>query len=71
MVSPLVVTESLWGVTLSVLLFKRSELVGVRLVSAAILVLAGGTLISVLRYASRLPQTYPQARRAAVENVEK
>jgi drug/metabolite transporter (DMT)-like permease len=48
-VSPLVATESLWGVTLSVLLFKRTELVGARLLGAAILVVAGGTLISVFR----------------------
>ena len=48
-VSPLVATESLWGVTLSVLLFKRTELVGARLAGAAILVVAGGTLISVFR----------------------
>jgi hypothetical protein len=34
---------------LSVLLFKRTELVGVRLVSAAILVVAGGALIAVFR----------------------
>ena len=48
-VSPLVATESLWGVTLSVLLFKRTELVGARLAAAAILVVAGGALISVFR----------------------
>lgn len=48
-VSPLVATESLWGVTLSVLLFKRTELVGARLAGAAVLVVAGGTLISVFR----------------------
>jgi drug/metabolite transporter, DME family len=48
-VSPLVATESLWGVTLSVLLFKRAEVVGARLAGAAVLVVAGGTLISVFR----------------------
>jgi drug/metabolite transporter, DME family len=48
-VSPLVATESLWGVTLSVLLFKRAEVVGARLAGAAILVVAGGALISVFR----------------------
>jgi DME family drug/metabolite transporter len=48
-VSPLVATESLWGVTLSALLFKRTELVGARLAGAAILVVAGGTLISIFR----------------------
>ena len=48
-VSPLVATESLWGVTLSVLLFKRTEVVGARLAGAAILIVAGGALISVFR----------------------
>jgi drug/metabolite transporter (DMT)-like permease len=48
-VSPLVATESLWGVFLSALLFKRTEVVGVRLVAAAVLVVAGGTLITVFR----------------------
>ena len=48
-VSPLVATESLWGVTLSALLFKRTEVVGARLAAAAVLVVAGGTLISVFR----------------------
>jgi drug/metabolite transporter (DMT)-like permease len=48
-VSPLVATESLWGVTLSALLFKRTEVVGARLAGAAVLVVAGGTLISVFR----------------------
>jgi drug/metabolite transporter (DMT)-like permease len=48
-VSPLVATESLWGVSLSVLLFRRTELVGPRLFLAAVLVVAGGTLISLFR----------------------
>jgi drug/metabolite transporter (DMT)-like permease len=48
-VSPLVATESLWGVTLSVLLLRRSEVIGSRLIAAAILVVAGGTLISIFR----------------------
>jgi drug/metabolite transporter (DMT)-like permease len=48
-VSPLVATESLWGVALSALLLKRTELVGARLAAAALLVVAGGTLISVFR----------------------
>jgi drug/metabolite transporter (DMT)-like permease len=48
-VSPLVATESLWGVTLSALLLRRTEVVGARLVAAAVLVVAGGTLISVFR----------------------
>jgi hypothetical protein len=46
-VSPLVATESLWGVTFAVLLFKRTEVVGARLAGAVILVVAGGTMISV------------------------
>jgi drug/metabolite transporter (DMT)-like permease len=44
-VSPLVATESLWGVALSALLIGRSELVGRRLVLAASLIVAGGVLI--------------------------
>jgi drug/metabolite transporter, DME family len=48
-VSPLVATESLWGVTLSALLFRRADVVGYRLLGAAVLVVAGGTLISVFR----------------------
>jgi uncharacterized membrane protein len=48
-VSPLVATESLWGVTLSALLFRRAEVVGARLLTAAVIVVAGGTLISVFR----------------------
>jgi len=43
-VSPLVATESLWGVGLSALLF-RSERVGPRLLLGAALVVAGGALI--------------------------
>jgi drug/metabolite transporter (DMT)-like permease len=46
-VSPLVATESLWGVLISVLLLRRSELVGPRLVVGAVLVVAGGALIGV------------------------
>jgi drug/metabolite transporter (DMT)-like permease len=46
-VSPLVATESLWGVALSALLIGRSELVGRRLVIAATLIVAGGVLIGV------------------------
>src|SRR5213076_216023 len=41
-VSPLVATESLWGVALSVLLLRRSELVGRRLALGALLVVAAG-----------------------------
>jgi drug/metabolite transporter (DMT)-like permease len=44
-VSPLVATESLWGVGLSALLIGRSELVGRRLVLGALLIVAGGALI--------------------------
>jgi drug/metabolite transporter (DMT)-like permease len=48
-VSPLVATESLWGVALSALLIGRSELVGRRLVVGAALIVAGGVLIGVSR----------------------
>jgi drug/metabolite transporter (DMT)-like permease len=48
-VSPLVATESLWGVALSALLLRRHELVGPRLVAGAALVVAGGALIGGFR----------------------
>lgn len=48
-VSPLVATESLWGVALSVLLLRRAELVGPRLAAGAALVVAGGALIGLTR----------------------
>jgi drug/metabolite transporter (DMT)-like permease len=48
-VSPLVATESLWGVGLSILLLRRSELVGPRLLFGAGLVVAGGALIGAFR----------------------
>jgi drug/metabolite transporter (DMT)-like permease len=48
-VSPLVATESLWGVTLSALLLRRHELVGPRLAAGAALVVAGGALIGAVR----------------------
>ena len=48
-VSPLVATESLWGVGLSALLLRRHELVGPRLLGGAVLVVAGGALIGVFR----------------------
>jgi drug/metabolite transporter (DMT)-like permease len=48
-VSPLVATESLWGVAFSALLLRRHERVGVRLVGGAALVVAGGALIAVFR----------------------
>lgn len=48
-VSPLVATESLWGVGLSALLLRRTELVGRRVAAGAVLVVAGGALIGVFR----------------------
>lgn len=48
-VSPLVATESLWAVGLSVLLLRRTELVGPRLLAGAALVVLGGALIGLLR----------------------
>jgi len=48
-VSPLVATESLWGVALSALLLRRHELVGPRLFGGAVLVVVGGALIAVFR----------------------
>ena len=48
-VSPLVATESLWGVGLSALLLRRHELVGPRLFAGAVLVVLGGVLIGVFR----------------------
>jgi drug/metabolite transporter (DMT)-like permease len=48
-VSPLVATESLWGVVLSAVVLRRSEGVGVRLVAGALLVVAGGGLIGAFR----------------------
>jgi drug/metabolite transporter (DMT)-like permease len=48
-VSPLVATESLWGVLLSVLLLRHSELVGRRLLLGALLIVAGGALIGAFR----------------------
>ena len=44
-VSPLIATESLWGVALSLLLIRHTELVGRRVVLGALLVVAGGVLI--------------------------
>ena len=48
-VSPLVATESLWGVALSALVLGRREGVGPRLVVGAVLVVAGGVLIGAFR----------------------
>ena len=46
-VSPLVATESLWGVGLAFLVFKHSEGVGRRLVLGALVIVAGGALIGI------------------------
>jgi drug/metabolite transporter (DMT)-like permease len=48
-VSPLVATESLWGVALSALVLGRSEGIGARVVGGAALVVAGGVLIGLSR----------------------
>jgi drug/metabolite transporter (DMT)-like permease len=48
-VSPLVATEALWGVALSLLLIPHHERVGRRLVLGALLIVAGGVLIGVFR----------------------
>jgi drug/metabolite transporter (DMT)-like permease len=48
-VSPLIATESLWGVALSILLIRHTELVGRRLVLGALLIVAGGALIGAFR----------------------
>jgi drug/metabolite transporter (DMT)-like permease len=48
-VAPLVATESLWAVLISMVVLRRSERIGVRLVLAAALVVAGGALISSFR----------------------
>lgn len=48
-VAPLVAMESLWGVLLSALVLRRSELVGRRLIVGAALVVSGGALIGVFR----------------------
>jgi drug/metabolite transporter (DMT)-like permease len=46
-VSPIVATESLWGVALSVLLIRHTELVGRRVLIGTALIVAGGALIGV------------------------
>jgi drug/metabolite transporter (DMT)-like permease len=46
-VSPLIATESLWGVALSLVLIRHAELVGRRVVLGALLVAAGGVLIGI------------------------
>jgi drug/metabolite transporter (DMT)-like permease len=48
-VSPLVATESLFGVVLSLLLLRHTEVVGRRLALGALLVVAGGALIGAYR----------------------
>jgi DME family drug/metabolite transporter len=48
-VSPLIATESLWGVFLSIVFIRHVELVGRRLVLGALLVVTGGVLIGVFR----------------------
>ncbi|MEP7223906.1 MAG: DMT family transporter [Actinomycetota bacterium] len=48
-VSPIVATESLWGVALSWFFLRQSERVGPRLFAGAALVVAGGVLIGVYR----------------------
>jgi drug/metabolite transporter (DMT)-like permease len=48
-VSPLVATESLWGVGLSALLIRQTEGMGRRLAFGALLVVAGGAVIGATR----------------------
>jgi drug/metabolite transporter (DMT)-like permease len=48
-VAPLVATESLWAVLISILVLRRSERIGVRVLVAAALVVGGGALISSFR----------------------
>ena len=48
-VAPLVAMESLWGVLLSALVLRRSELVGRRLFVGAALVVSGGAVIGAFR----------------------
>jgi drug/metabolite transporter (DMT)-like permease len=48
-VSPLVATESLWGVLIATFVLGRAERVGLRLVAGAVLVVAGGALIGTFR----------------------
>ena len=48
-VSPLVATESLWGVGLSALLIRHTEGMGRRLAFGALLVVAGGAVIGATR----------------------
>ncbi len=48
-VAPLVATESLWAVLVSMIVLRRSERIGLRLLVAAGLVVGGGALISSFR----------------------
>jgi drug/metabolite transporter (DMT)-like permease len=48
-VSPLVATESLWGVAFSALFLHRVEVIGLRLAIGAAAIVAGGVLIAVFR----------------------
>jgi uncharacterized membrane protein len=48
-VSPLIATESLWGVFLSIVFIRHVELVGRRLMLGALLIVAGGVLIGAFR----------------------
>ena len=48
-VSPIVATESLWGVLLAAIFIGRSERIGLRLVAGAVCIVAGGALIAVVR----------------------
>jgi drug/metabolite transporter (DMT)-like permease len=48
-VSPLVATESLWGVLFSALFLRQIEVIGVRLAMGAGLIVVGGVLIGVYR----------------------
>jgi len=48
-VAPLVATESLWAVLISMVVLRRSERIGARLLAAAALVVGGGALISGFR----------------------
>jgi drug/metabolite transporter (DMT)-like permease len=48
-VAPLVATESLWAVLISIVVLRRAERIGVRLLVATALVVGGGALISSFR----------------------
>jgi drug/metabolite transporter (DMT)-like permease len=48
-VAPLYGTESLWAVVISAVVLRRAEAVGLRLVAASVLVVAGGALIGGFR----------------------